>query len=454
MSRFSVPNDVIHLIEILKIFKYEGYIVGGCVRDMLLGVKPHDWDICTNANPEQVINILKKSDIKFHTVGIEFGTVTALLNNNEYEITTYRTETGYTDGRHPDAVAYVANIHEDLKRRDFTINAMAYDPIDSILIDDFNGQEDLKNKIIKSVGNPADRFDEDSLRIVRALRFAIRLKFNIDRETSLCMHRQRGLLVNISKERITSELEKILTCGNNVRTYFLEYKDIIGTIIPEIIPCFYFNQNNKYHPHDVYEHILYVVDGCKTTKFEIKLAALLHDIGKPKAYVTDDKGGGHFYGHPEDSWEISKEIFKHDLKLTNEQSDRVLELVRYHDIAIANTKASVKRAMNKYGVDMLNDWFILKQADMDDHVYENCKCDWYMNIPDLKSMMAQIIDEQSCFSLKDLAINGNVIMQILDIKPGKQVGEILKALLEEVIDEKIVNDAEALKSRALELYTI
>lgn len=447
-----IPSDAIRVIETLNNSGYEAYLVGGCVRDMLMGVEPHDWDICTNAKPEETKRVMKEHKIYTFDSGIKHGTITAVLNGENYEVTTYRSEADYSDGRHPDRVEFITDIHEDLKRRDFTINAMAYNPLTGELIDDFNGHLDLKNGIIRAVGNASERFDEDSLRILRALRFAIKYQFNIDDYTSLSMHRQRGLLVNISKERITDEVRKMLTSGKPVKVHFMEYKDIIGTIIPEIIPCFNFNQNNKYHKHDVYEHILYVVDNCNTTKFEIKMAALLHDIGKPKAYIEDMEGWGHFYGHPQISYEMSQSILRNDFRVSTEQLERTLELILYHDMEVASTKASVKRALNKHGVDFMYDWFILKQADMDDHIYPNKNCHYIIDISGIEVRIQQILDEQSCFSLKDLAIGGKDIMTKLGVKPGKHIGIILNTLLEEVIDEKISNESEVLLNKAVEIY--
>lgn len=447
-----ITSDAIRVIETLNNSGYEAYLVGGCVRDMLMGIEPHDWDICTNATPDETKRVMKEHKIYTFDSGIKHGTITAVLNGENYEVTTYRSEADYSDGRHPDRVEFITDIHEDLKRRDFTINAMAYNPLTDELIDDFNGHLDLQNGIIRAVGNASERFDEDSLRILRALRFAIKYQFNIDEYTSLSMHRQRGLLVNISKERITDEVRKMLTSGKPVKVHFMEYKDIIGTIIPEIIPCFNFNQNNKYHKHDVYEHILYVVDNCNTTKFEIKMAALLHDIGKPKAYIEDMEGWGHFYGHPQISYEMSQSILRNDFRVSTEQLERTLELILYHDMEVASTKASVKRALNKHGVDFMYDWFILKQADMDDHIYLNKNCHYIIDISGIEARIQQILDEQSCFSLKDLAIGGKDIMTKLGVKPGKHIGIILNTLLEEVIDEKISNESEVLLNKAVEIY--
>lgn len=447
-----IPSDAIRVIETLNNSGYEAYLVGGCVRDMLMGVEPHDWDICTNATPDETKRVMKEHKIYTFDSGIKHGTITAVINGENYEVTTYRSEADYSDGRHPDKVEFITDIHEDLKRRDFTINAMAYNPLTGELIDDFNGHLDLKNGIIRAVGNASERFDEDSLRILRALRFAIKYQFNIDEYTSLSMHRQHGLLVNISKERITDEVRKMLTSGKPVKVHFMEYKDIIGTIIPEIIPCFNFNQNNKYHKHDVYEHILYVVDNCNTTKFEIKMAALLHDIGKPKAYIEDMEGWGHFYEHPQISYEMSQSILRNDFRVSTEQLERTLELILYHDMEVASTKASVKRALNKHGVDFMYDWFIFKQADMDDHIYPNKNCNYIIDISGIEARIQQILDEQSCFSLKDLAIGGKDIMTKLGVKPGKHIGIILNTLLEEVIDEKISNESDVLLNKAVEIY--
>lgn len=446
----KIPISALNIIKIIQSYGYEAYFVGGCVRDLLLDKTPNDWDICTNAKPDEIISILKSNKYRYHTVGIEFGTVTAICKDDEYEITTYREDGDYTDNRRPDAVNFVLNIDGDLSRRDFTINAMAYDPVNNKVIDKYNGYRHLKEGKLVAVGDADKRFKEDALRILRALRFAIKYNLEIDEDTDNAMKDNYMLLYNISYERITAELEKILTCGEPVWEYFMRYDYIIGQVIPELRPCFGFDQNNKYHLHDVYEHILYVVDGCKTTKFEIKLAALLHDIGKPASYVEDAEGWGHFYGHPEVSYEISQEVLKNRLRLTREQSERVLTLVKYHDITIANTKASVKRALNKHGEDWLKDWFILKQADMDDHIYPK-KVSWYMDIQELKNKMQQILDENACFTVKDLAINGKDLMNNLGLKPGKQIGLILNTLLNEVIDEKINNSYTELIERAKEI---
>ncbi len=447
-----IPSDAIKLIDILNKNGYEAYLVGGCVRDMLMGAVPHDWDMCTNATPEEIKNTMRISNVHTFDSGIKHGTITAVINKENYEITTYRSEAGYSDGRHPDKVDFVTDIHEDLKRRDLTINALAYNPVSDELIDDYFGQCDLNTRTIKCVGNAHDRFMEDSLRILRALRFAIKYQWRIDDDTAKAMHELKDELNKISKERITQELEKMLTCGKPIRQYFMEFFDIIGVIIPEIKPCIGFDQNNKYHSHNVYEHILYVVDYCDTNDFTIKLAALLHDIGKPSTYVTDNEGHGHFYGHPKVSKDITEEVLRNDLRCSSEQMDSVLTLVEFHDMDIAPTKASTKRALNKLGEAEMRKWFILKKADYDDHVALGKMVTFSDNLEKIKVLFEDIIQCQECFKITDLAINGDYLIRELGLKPGKKIGYILNGLLDKVInDESAENSVEALDIAAREL---
>lgn len=448
----NIPKYALSILKDLHYNGYEAYLVGGCVRDLVLNKEPHDWDMCTNATPEQTLDVLNKNGYRSHTVGIEFGTVTAMCNDEEYEITTYRSEGDYTDSRHPNQLNFETNIHKDLSRRDFTINAMAYEPHTDKLIDNFGGYEDLNKGILRCVGDANTRFAEDPLRIMRALRFAIKYNLSIEDSTKLAMYEHVNKLCNISKERITQELEKMITSGVSVREKFMEFSYIITEIIPQLKPCVEFNQNNKYHTHDVYEHILYVVDYCDTEDFDIKLAALLHDVAKPNSYVEDEEGHGHFYGHPEISYEIAQDILKKQLRLTREHSDMVLKLVRYHDIEIAATKKSVRRAMNNFGIDVLNKWFVLKSADMADHVYPTGS-HYLLDIEGIKRIMQELIDESACYKVTDLAINGNDLMRELHMKPCNQIGLILNTLLYEVIDEQIDNDASVLINRAIELNT-
>lgn len=449
MSKIIVPKDVMWLTQKLKEQGHTAYCVGGCVRDSLMGVKPHDWDLTTSAIPEQIIQVLKTNNIAYHTVGIEFGTVTAIIHNEEYEITTYRLETNYEDGRHPSDVFWSKSIYEDLARRDFSMNAIAYDCDSDEFIDPYNGIKAIKDGVLITVGSPTDRFNEDALRILRAIRFAIKYNLSISPATDVAIHEKYEGLAQVSKERITEEFRKILNCGKPVFDIFMKYHDVIFLLIPELKMCYRFDQNNRYHTHDVYEHILHVVDGCKTNKFEIKMSALLHDIGKPNCYSEDENGFGRFYGHPEVSGIITNSVLNSDFRVTSSEKELILKLVENHDMPLAETRKSIRRAMLKFGVDFLNDFFILKQADIDDHIYPDDK---YITTTDnFKSIMQELIDEDACFSMKDLAINGNDIMQILNIRAGKKVGEMLSILLDEVIEDKLENKHEILSKRVLEL---
>ena len=442
ISKF--PNSGILCLKDLLEAGFEAYFVGGCVRDLVMGIEPHDFDICTNATPEEVMTILELKGKKYIETGLQHGTLTAVYDGDFYEITTYRSDGEYKNHRCPESVTFESSISADLSRRDFTINAMAYNPISDDFIDLFGGRSDIENKVIRAVGEPHKRFDEDGLRILRALRFAVRYEFTIEEKTAKAMISLKRLLKCISKERITAELEKMLTCGKPISPLFAQFADVIGEIFPEIRPCFGFNQNNKYHRHNVYEHMLAVVDLCKSNKFEIKLAALLHDIGKPRAYVVGDDGWGHFYGHPEICYEMAAEFLPKRLRLSSEQEKLTLELIRYHDMSIAITPKSVRRALSKHGEAYLRDWLILKQADMDDHIYPKVNTKYISSVAPIKELMDEILQSAACFSLKDLAVDGKDVMAHLSIKPSPKVGEVLGKLLDAVIDETVVNNKEDL----------
>lgn len=452
-KQFSmIPPSAIELIRLLKHNGYEAYLVGGCVRDMLLNIPPNDWDICTNATPTQMLNLFTQNHIYYHTTGIEYGTVTAIMSDDNYEITTYRKDMNYSDNRHPDNIEFALSIEADLARRDFTINSMAYDPLSDSLKDPYHGAYDLMHHRLETVSSPYICFQEDALRIIRAIRFAIKYELFISEETSIAMDYQKDNLDSISKERITSELEKILTYNKPITKYFLKYANIITKLIPDLAPCVKFEQNNKYHKHDIYEHMLSVVDNCDTTKFEIKLAALLHDIGKPLAYSVDENGHGHFYGHPKNSVELCENhVFKNDLRLSNEQKKLVLDLIENHDLIIAETKPAIKRVLNRLGESTFRDWFILKQADIDDHIIVDEPSKNHVHVPIIKEIMEEILKENECFKVTDLKINGYDIINLLNIKPGREVGEILHQLFEEVMDETLENDPDILKNRVLEI---
>lgn len=441
------------LVELLRSNGYIAYFVGGCVRDKVMGVTPHDYDICTIAQPERIIEIIKKAGYKYYDAGIKFGTVNVLVNDETFEVTTFRSDGAYRDARRPDNVRFIGNIQEDLSRRDFTINAMAYNPINNSVVDPFGGQRDINFKVLRAVGDPDERFKEDALRILRAMRFAIKYNFEIEKNTLNAMLKHRDLLNQVSKERITQELEKMLTCGKTIKRVFMSCRQIVGVIFPEIVKCFDFDQQSRFHTHNVYEHMLYVTDYCKTTKFEIKLAALLHDIGKPDAFFIGNDGYGHFHGHPDISGDICDVMLKNRLRLSAEQYSLTTQLIRQHDYNLMDTDKSVLKFMRSFGVDFLTDFMILKQADIDDHINLYCApskpC---MDMSLIQKRLNKILEEQKVFQLKDLALNGKDICDITHTVPGKHVGIILNALLESVINEEVKNNRDELTDKAMKIW--
>ena len=441
----NLPEDV---KKIFNIFDREWtpiYLVGGCVRDMLLGTTPKDYDFTVETTPENIENILRLYHIPFNAMSAKYGTIVARIGNEDYEITSTRKEAEYVDNRHPEEVIFGVSIEEDLKRRDFTINAMAMDSKGNI-IDSFDGNKcfDLENHLIKTVGNPETRFKEDPLRIMRALRFSITKGFQLDAPTQKAMVDCKDMLNNISKERITAELRKILTAGVDIQPYFAnsDMMKIIKVIIPELGPCMHFEQHNKYHHQDVYNHILSVVDNCKTDKFEVKLAALLHDIGKPQTYVTDAEGWGHFYGHAKVSRDIAETVIDERLSLTAREKDLVLALVEHHDMEVHVTEKCARRMLNKFDRDFLSDFCILRQADRDDHVNLDPNRP-LLNLNDFMATVDEEIKKNAAVKVSDLAVRGNDLMDTFHIS-GPTVGQTLKALLDAVVDEKVTNDKDML----------
>lgn len=445
----NLPTNVIQIYKIFNAMDIPIYLVGGCVRDMLLGQNPKDYDFTVETTPKDVQTILKLYHIPFNAMAAKYGTIIARIGNEEYEITSTRKEADYVDNRHPEEIIFGVSLKEDLKRRDFTINAMAMDNKGNI-IDLFDGQKCLERHLIKTVGNPEVRFKEDPLRILRALRFAITKEFTLDYDTKKAMVDCKGLLNSISKERITAELRKILTSGVKIQPYFSnpDEMEIIKVIIPELEPCMHFEQNNKYHHQDVYNHILSVVDNCKTDKFEIKLAALLHDIGKPQTYVEDTEGWGHFYGHAKVSKDIAEKVIAERLSLSAKEKELVLTLVEHHDMEIHATEKCAKRMLNKFSRDFLADFSVLRQADRDDHVNLDSNRP-LVNLDDFMATVDEVIKKNSAVKVRNLAVRGNDLMDIFHIS-GPAVGQALNALLDAVIDEKIPNDREALLAFATE----
>lgn len=415
---------------------HDAYVVGGCVRDSLLGKEPKDWDICTSATPDQIKNIL--SAYKILDTGLQHGTVTVLTENGSYEVTTFRVDGRYSDGRHPDTVEFVSSLHDDLARRDFTINAMAFNS--SIgLVDFFNGQKDLQDQMISCVGNPSDRFQEDALRILRALRFASVYQFRIADDTAKAIHSHADLLSNVAAERINSELCKLLL-GAGAKAVLLEFSDVIARVIPQFAPCIGFNQNNRFHQYTVYEHIVRAVENYSGQDLITKLVLFLHDIGKPHCYTEDEKGG-HFHGHGVISRDIAEQVLD-NLRFDNKTKKQVLELVLYHDSVIEPTEKTIKRWLNKIGTEQFDRLLEIRMADIFAHRRETQE-ERINKTWKIKLLFSKIQAEKQCFDRKNLEINGDDLIA-MGIPTGRKIGEILSTLLDDVISGVVKNDRESL----------
>lgn len=410
---------------------FKAYLVGGAVRDYLLKRKCYDLDVATSALPEQILAVFETE--KKVLTGLKHGTVGIIVYGKNYEVTTFRQDGEYNDFRHPSDVNFVSDLKTDLSRRDFTINAMAYSETEGV-IDYFNGQEDLKNKLIRCVFNPYDRFKEDALRLMRALRFSSQLSFAVESKTAQAILDEKNLINNIAVERILTELFKLL-CGNNVFDVLMKFKDFFAEIIPELKPCFGFDQKSVFHSFDVYEHIIKSVSLAKKDK-TVRLALLLHDIGKPECFTVDDLGRGHFYGHPKKSVEIAKNVLKR-LKVDKETYFTVIKLIERHDDVLEENSVAVKKALRDLGEKKFLLLLDLQEADAKAHskraIHKRLK-----HILALRSILASVKRENKCYSLKKLAVNGTDLRE--KFSDGKDVGEALNYLLDAVIEEKVKNE--------------
>ena len=437
-----LPADVAALLAMLRDAGFPAYTVGGCVRDALLGITPHDWDICTSALPEQMQQVFKD----LHTVetGLKHGTLTVVVNHIPYEITTFRVDGEYTDHRHPDSVSFVDNIAEDLSRRDFTVNAMAWSP-DSGLVDLFDGREDLAAGVIRCVGDPALRFDEDALRVLRALRFASVYDFSIDPATDAAARKLAPSLHGVAGERIREELMKLL-CGKGVGRILRAYPDVLSEIIPEIRPMVGYNQQNHHHSYDLWEHTVRAVENVPA-EADFRLAMLLHDTGKPRVRTTDEHGEGHYRGHQAVSAEIAERAAD-ALRLDNATRDRVILMVRYHDIPLRTETGEINldrsfllRKLNRFGEKDLRALIRIHRADRIATGYSSPEREDRRMKERLDALDA-LLAEQPCFTLKDLAVNGRDL-QAEGLR-GKEIGETLQRLLEAVMDGTLENTRDVL----------
>lgn len=442
----NLPPQVNTALQLLESAGYEAFLVGGAVRDYVRDGSPaKDWDITTNALPEQV----KEVFAGFHLIetGLKHGTVTVMIDHEPLEVTTYRIDGDYTDHRHPDAVRFTRNLREDMERRDFTMNALAYNPRIGV-VDLVGGQEDIENGIVRCVGDPDRRFQEDGLRILRALRFASVLCLEIEPATADAVHRNKELLKEIAAERIQVELTKML-CGEGVQEVLTKYEDILALVMPELEPMFGFEQHNPHHNSDVWNHTIKVVSNAPAEPV-MRWTALLHDVGKPHCFSFDEQGVGHFFGHASKSTLIADELLQR-LRFDNTTRERITLLVKNHDTPLPIDEKGVKRLMSRLGAEAALQIVDIHRADT---AGQHPDCAYrYAEFDEVQAMMQKVLDEQACFSVKNLAINGNDVLA--KGLRGKQVGEALRKTLNAVMDGEIPNEKSKLLvyvDRILEEY--
>ena len=435
----KLNKNVIYILNTLKKNNFSAYLVGGCVRDCIMKKEPHDFDICTNAKPDEIIKVFKKKQLLLH--GMKHGTVTIVLNKECYEVTTFRIDGEYSDNRRPKEVFFTNNLTEDLSRRDFTINAIAYD---YKFEDPFNGLTDIKNKVIRCVGNPEDRFNEDALRILRALRFSSVLGFSIEENTKKAIFKLYKNLENISWERINSEFSKLLL-GQNSINVLREFAEVFFFLIPELKKCDKFNQNNKYHIHDVWEHTLHVLEYTPNDLI-LKLTALFHDVGKPDTYVLGEDGQGHFYEHPKKSAELSEEILVR-MRYSNNIKNNVVSLILEHSITFDVNKRFLRRCLSKLGEENTKKLFILRKADIIGQKGLEEATERLKKVDDIILLLEEVLEEQHCFKITDLELKGRDLIQ-LGVPQGEEIGVILNNLFEAVINGAVKNDKSELTDYA------
>lgn len=442
--KIKMPGKVNKIIGVLQEAGFEAYAVGGCIRDSLLGRTPNDWDITTSAKPMEVKALFS------HTIdtGIQHGTVTILLDREGFEVTTYRIDGEYEDGRHPKEVSFTGSLEEDLKRRDFTINALAYNETAG-LIDIFEGQRDLKDGIIRCVGNAEERFTEDALRMLRAIRFSAQLGYRIEENTLAAIHKLAGNLEKISAERIQTELLKLMVSPHPDYLRTAYECGVTKVFFPEFDLAMETPQNHPHHCYNVGEHILHSLIEVPADKV-LRLTMLLHDIAKPQCLTVDEKGITHFHGHEEMGAEMSRVILRR-LRMDNDTTDKVCRLVRFHDYGngVAPDRRIVRRAVNKIGEDLFDDFILVKKADL-------LAQSMYLREEKLSNLAAwdacyrEIREAEECVSLRTLTVNGRDLIAA-GLQPGRELGDILKQLLDEVLETPEKNEKDYLVSRAKEL---
>ncbi len=436
-QQIILPDAVRQIIETLQKAGFEAYAVGGCIRDSVLGRTPADWDVTTSATPVQVKALFRRTI----DTGLQHGTVTVLAGKERFEVTTYRIDGIYEDGRHPKEVTFTASLEEDLARRDFTINAMAYND-KAGLQDLFGGMDDLEKGIIRCVGDPRQRFSEDSLRIMRAVRFAAQLGYSIEPDTRAAMCELSGTLERISAERVRDELVKLL-CSPHPEEMRTAYEvGITACVLPEFDVCMKTEQNNPHHCYNVGEHILHTLAFAEPNRV-MRLTMLLHDIGKPATRTVDENGITHNHGHAQLGAEMAGEILRR-LRFDNDTTEQVVHLIRYHDEKFPAEPKPVRRAMNRIGVAYFPAWLDVKYADLmgqSDYKREEKQ----QNLRDIRRVYEEILREKDCVTLKDLAVSGADLIA-WGMQPGREIGETLQRMLDIVLEEPERNDKEYLLS--------
>lgn len=438
------PAAVLEVLDRLESAGFQAWCVGGCVRDSLLGKRPFDWDIATSAFPQETQACFAGEQII--EIGLSHGTV-ALVRKTGHpvEITSFRVETGYTDGRHPDSVVFSRCLKDDLSRRDFTVNAMAYHPKRG-LVDLFGGKEDLKQKILRCVGEPAERFSEDALRILRCLRFSAQLGFAVEENTRRALWQAKSLLLGLSQERVREELTKLL-CGEYAAGVLREYAEIVFEILPQLAPMKGCTQETRFHCYDVWEHTLHAVDHAPKSP-ELRWAALLHDSGKPAKKTFSPDGVAHFYGHPPESGRLAREILGR-LRFANRQKEQIALLVDHHEDRLPMEEKHLKKLLGQYGEEEVTRLFELMEADMSAKapgIYE-------LRLPDLeasRTLAREILSRGDCLTLKGMALDGKALRD-MGVPVGPEIGKILRCLLDEVLEGKLPNEKALLMERARQL---
>ncbi|NBI66030.1 HD domain-containing protein [Pseudoflavonifractor sp. 60] len=433
---FEIPSGAEYILKTLTGAGYEAWLVGGCVRDLLRGVPPHDWDICTSARPEETEACF--AGRRIIEAGLQHGTVTILEGGEAYEVTTYRTEGPYSDSRRPDYVRFVASLEADLARRDFTMNAIALG-LDGDIRDPFGGEKDIRAGLLRCVGDPAQRFQEDGLRVMRALRFGAVFGCQVEEKTARAIHENRHVLEHVAAERINVELCRLLE-GEQAGEILRQYPDVLCVFWPELEPLVALEQNTPWHCWGGWEHTIHAVEAVPAQTV-LRLAVLLHDIGKPGCKTTDENGIDHFYGHPAVSAELAKGMLR-ALKFDNETRKQVVTLVEYHDVQIPLRESSIRRWLGRLGPERFFQLLAVKRADAMGQAYEKVQ-GRLAELEEMRALAEKIVAQGQCFSLKDLAVNGRDVIAA-GIAPGPEVGRVLSGLLERVVSGELPNQRERL----------